>query len=820
MMNFIFGSKRNRGRKSRSSKGFNVRPRGGFETLESRHLLSAMGLTTYDEVASNVFIERTLSLGSSAPVVQTSPNLLKSLADGDGLVFNFNPAQGMLQAAIDAFEEAGRIWSSVLLDNVTVNIDIDFKKLAPGQLGGTISVFTFADYADVAPALQADSLTLDDMSSVSSLQQGDDVDILINRTSNNPSGSGSATPYIDNDGDANNSQMRISRANAKALGLIDAEDSSLDATIQFSDDFTWDFNPYDGINAGAYDFVGVALHEIGHSLGFTSGVDILDVNSPPVNGPFTDNQFTYITTLDLFRYSQQSIASGVIDWTADARDKFFSIDGGQTSLGSFSTGRNFGDGQQASHWKDNLSLGLMDPTVAVGVPRELAELDLRAMDVIGWDKGFRVTSTVDSTDFDLSNVAPTAANGETTLRSTVQQANAMTTPSFIVLPAGLYNLTLAGTGGDTQGDLDITGNVTIVGAGAGATIINAGTLTGNNRDRIFQVTTSGSSLEASRITLTGGNALQTLGNSLGGGAIHLGGGAAVTLDQLAIVGNTTDEIGGAIRVSGAGSQLTVHNSVIAHNTSTWVAGGIAVGPEQSSDITIGSTVFAKNVSTNTDQENFYSDSPITNQGNNLVDSGPYYYFTATGDHVGAVDYVVTSLVDTFDHTDDARALSIREAISLANGEVDPLKDNLLEEIWMPAWSFVLTRERQGGAGTTDTDIAFGDLDITDKLKVRGVTGLTKVQWKLGVTDASFDLVGDYNGNGIAGGTEDDGGVNGSDFIKWQQQYGSGVGSPSLNTYSADGDDDGDVDGDDNTIRAAHYGNTFEIMDDSVFVILA
>jgi len=31
---------------------------------------------------------------------------------------------------------------------------------------------------------------------------------------------------------------------------------------------------------------------------------------------------------------------------------------------SYATGINFGDGRQASHWKDNLAIGLMDPTAA------------------------------------------------------------------------------------------------------------------------------------------------------------------------------------------------------------------------------------------------------------------------------------------------------------------------------------------------------------------------------------------------------------------------------------------------------------------------
>jgi hypothetical protein len=130
--------------------------------------------------------------------------------------------------------------------------------------------------------------------------------------------------------------------------------------------------------------MGVVAHEVGHLLGFVSGVDVLDGNSPPVNGPFNDNQFTFLSTLDLYRYSALS-GPGVIDWSADNRTKSFSIDGGTTSLTTFSTGSNFGDGRQASHWRDGLGIGIMDPTAAPGEQLQISALDLRAMDVIGWN---------------------------------------------------------------------------------------------------------------------------------------------------------------------------------------------------------------------------------------------------------------------------------------------------------------------------------------------------------------------------------------------------------------------------------------------------
>jgi MYXO-CTERM domain-containing protein len=44
-----------------------------------------------------------------------------------------------------------------------------------------------------------------------------------------------------------------------------------------------------------------------------------------------------------------------------------------------------GDGDQASHWKDGLSIGLMDPTLNFAELSLITAADVRALDLIGWD---------------------------------------------------------------------------------------------------------------------------------------------------------------------------------------------------------------------------------------------------------------------------------------------------------------------------------------------------------------------------------------------------------------------------------------------------
>ena len=299
-----------------------------------------------------------------------------------GLVFNFSSTGNPVADA--AFAAAGARWSSEFTDNVTINVNAGFATLGPGILASTSTPDVFLPYATVRNALIADATSSDDATAVAHLPAGS-VNMLINRTADNPNGAGSAVPYLDANGSANNRTIAMTRADAKALGLIAGNNATIDANITFSSSFSYDFNPADGIGAGLFDFVGLATHELGHALGFISGVDILDTNSPPLAGPFPADDFTYLSPLDLFRYSADSAALGAIDWSADSRAKYFSIDGGSSDVALFATGVNFGDGRQASHWKDNLGIGVMDPTAAPGEKLGITPTDLRAFDVFGWN---------------------------------------------------------------------------------------------------------------------------------------------------------------------------------------------------------------------------------------------------------------------------------------------------------------------------------------------------------------------------------------------------------------------------------------------------
>lgn len=304
-------------------------------------------------------------------------------SSAQALVINFNHAADMDTRALAGFQAAADLWSARLHDNVAVNLNIGFSVLSPGVLGSTGSTRGTVSYAGYRNALAADAWGKNDQAAVAGLSTSNCLNVYMNGTNVNPNGVGSATPFLDNNCNANNTTIRLTTANAKAVGLVDAFSPIVDGSVSFSSSFTWDFNQADGITAGAYDFVGVAAHEIGHALGFVSGVDTLDLNRA---GNFSDAQFTYIAPNDLFRCTAQSRAAGAdLDFSADSRDKFFSYDNCGTTMALFSEGRTHGDGQQASHWKDNLGLGLLDPTASRGVLLTISDLDVQMFDAIGWN---------------------------------------------------------------------------------------------------------------------------------------------------------------------------------------------------------------------------------------------------------------------------------------------------------------------------------------------------------------------------------------------------------------------------------------------------
>jgi len=307
------------------------------------------------------------------------------------------------------FAAAANYWQSVITTPVTVNIEVGYSDLGPGVLGGTSSALYTVLIEGVYGQLAANAGSALDALAVGSLAPLSPGDLggFGSLSVITPGyvdvgkqlGIDNTTRVFDNDGSFNNSVIVGSGANLRALGY-GVPAGSIDATIQFSNTFAFDFIPSDGINAAEYDFIGVAIHEIGHALGFLSGADDYDFLGCPsgpgcsvfADYPVNDDWWGYVG--DLFRYSSDPTGVGPggpqLDWAAGS-PAYFSIDGGATAFqgGSFSTGTYNGDGWQASHWQQPGTctgfLGIMNPYICNGFNDEITALDLAFFDAIGWN---------------------------------------------------------------------------------------------------------------------------------------------------------------------------------------------------------------------------------------------------------------------------------------------------------------------------------------------------------------------------------------------------------------------------------------------------
>ena len=188
---------------------------------------------------------------------------------------------------------------------------------------------------------------------------------------------------------------------------------------------------------------------------------------------------------------------------------------------------------------------------------------------------FNVTSTMDAVDASPGDGICASAGSQCTLRAAVQEANALPGADTIMLPAGTYVLTVGGASARCEdaaakGDLDITDDVTIIGAGAPITIID-----GNGIDRVFDVAAKA---DIRGVTIRNGNAgTTTCPSGIGpvGGAIYSAPGtvaAGVTLTEVAIMQNTATH--GAGIENDLGSSLDLNGVTVSANTASIAGGGI------------------------------------------------------------------------------------------------------------------------------------------------------------------------------------------------------------------------------------------------------
>ncbi len=278
------------------------------------------------------------------------------LAGGFNLVFNVS---GSIPAgALTAIATAEQYMESVFSDPITVTIDLSFAVLASNVLGGTSSSYGYTSWSSSRAGL------------VAGMDANDTIQAWLP--------SGSTIPVRYTNATTNEDRVFWTKANYKAtVGTA----TGSDASMQFNSVFTWDFDPSNGITGGTYSFVDVLIHETGHAMGFTSGIDFRSKD---------------IEALDVFRF-QTTDGSG--DLNPDTLAEFQARprlarwnqpnDAHHSDLISAEFAMSDGSPYQASHFREQTAnIGIMDPAFAAGqtfYPAYYSPADVAMFDAIGWD---------------------------------------------------------------------------------------------------------------------------------------------------------------------------------------------------------------------------------------------------------------------------------------------------------------------------------------------------------------------------------------------------------------------------------------------------
>lgn len=334
-----------------------------------------------------------------------------NLIDGGGV--KGTPAE-------QGFAAAAAYWSSVIENDVVINFTATYGPI--GVLGTAEASYTSlyaSDYYSLLGSTASSSLDQIAMSNLSPLRANGGVAATIPDYFDpaRQSGIAASGTRIAPDGQFISTALSLTSANLKALVNDSAAykaqygDAS-DGLLTFSSTTAFDFDPRDGITAGQYDFVGTAIHEIGHALGLVSGVEYFDAYVGDALGTGIDG-YALSMAADYFRYS----APGKLDWTAGT-DSYFSVDGGQTALGLYSTGPRTGDGFYSGHWKrPDTTCGAFPGAMQAyacpgGYPNaeiSVTTLDIAALDAIGWNLNVDALAQPDYRFFSGEAVALAAA---------------------------------------------------------------------------------------------------------------------------------------------------------------------------------------------------------------------------------------------------------------------------------------------------------------------------------------------------------------------------------------------------------------------------
>ena len=273
-----------------------------------------------------------------------------------------------------AFIRAATAWENVVTSPLTIFLDVDYGPTNFGQnwptgvLASTSSPsISNATYSTVRSRLISGANT-PEKSTIYNLLPANSL----------PTDTGAATT------------VSVNSSIGRAIGLLNpvAQPSDLAARIGFNSLTTnYDFNRADGLTGT--DFEAVAIHEIGHALGFTSrsGATGSGVITPAMWDLY---RFRSGTTSATFTTAPRIMTLG----GPTANSQFYFVPGA-TQLGLSDGGpsgatTNNADGNQSSHWRQReknggVLIGIMDPRIPPNELRNIMPNDLAALNVFGYN---------------------------------------------------------------------------------------------------------------------------------------------------------------------------------------------------------------------------------------------------------------------------------------------------------------------------------------------------------------------------------------------------------------------------------------------------
>ncbi|MBD2358619.1 hypothetical protein H6G41_29105 [Tolypothrix sp. FACHB-123] len=295
-------------------------------------------------------------------------------------------------------EMAANIWSQFLADNVTIKLFASTTSGLPKNVLGSSTPEMLKNrhsYEELHKQLSKDKKSANDFTSDKNRLKFPYLSVMLN---------GKVIENVD--------KINMTRANAKALRFLAGKDTTdFDGHIVLAKDLknlsnvnqlTWSYNYKNNkIPPSNLDFLTTVIHEMGHILGFVSGIDNphLEAAVRDQQHPITDDVIDQIfTPLDLYRFSKSSknqaikYDSGKYSWRgipdiSIGRSPFFTFDKGNSIVQNTATGEEIslgGDGVQGSHWKQGTD-GIMNPYLQSGKRKVITDKDLTALDLMGWD---------------------------------------------------------------------------------------------------------------------------------------------------------------------------------------------------------------------------------------------------------------------------------------------------------------------------------------------------------------------------------------------------------------------------------------------------